>query len=112
MQITAARLYDYVSCPHRVALDLFGDVSSRTEISPLIRMLWKRGSAYEAEVLGELGETAVRIPADAPDRLEATLSAMGGGAPLILGGRIAADDLLGEPDLLNSRLYNLLQPPD
>ena len=100
MQITAAHLYDYVSCPHRVALDAFGDISSRAEISPFVRMLWERGSAFEAEILGQLDGTAVQIAADVPDRVATTMAAMKAGADIILGGRIEADDLLGEPDLL------------
>lgn len=100
MQITAAHLYDYVLCPHRVALDAFGDSGARDAISPFVRMLWERGSLFEKTVLGELADTAVQIDAEGPDRVEATRDAMASGAEVILGGRIMAADLTGEPDLL------------
>lgn len=100
MQITAARLYDYVSCPHRVALDAFGSSAGRDPVSPFVRMLWERGSAFETKTLKQLKCDAIQISADAPDRGAATLQAMDSGAEIILGGRIAAGDLLGEPDLL------------
>jgi uncharacterized protein len=103
--ITAAHLYDYVACPHRVHLDSFGDYSARDEISPFVQLLWERGSAYEATVISQLAEgeyLSLRDLAPA-DRENATLSAMADGTPLIYGGRIRADDLVGEPDLLIKR---------
>lgn len=100
MPITASQLYDHISCPRRVALDAFGDAGRRDEISPFVRMLWERGSAFEREVVAGLPDDTVVIPVDAPDRVAATIAAMEAGAPIILGARIAADDLLGEPDLL------------
>jgi hypothetical protein len=103
--ITAAHLYDHVACPHRVHLNAFGDHELRDEISPFVQLLWECGSSYEASVLTDLpSESYVSIrelPTD--DRIEATLNAMREGASLIYGGRIAADDLLGEPDLLIKR---------
>lgn len=103
--ITAAQLYDHVACPHRVHLDLFGDPNARDEISPFVQLLWERGSAYEAHVIGQLkdGEYLSLRGLSPADREAATLSAMDEGIPLIYGGRISADDLLGEPDLLLKR---------
>lgn len=100
--ITAAHLYDHVACPHRVHLDTFGDLSKRDEISPFVQLLWERGNSYEAEVISDLGEgTFISLREHSPgDREVLTLQAMNDGVPLIYGGRISADDLLGEPDLL------------
>lgn len=100
MQITASQLYDHVSCPHRVALDAFGDLAARDAVSPFVRMLWDRGSAFERDVVEGLPDEAVRITAADGDRIAATLAAMDAGAAVIHGGRISAGDLLGEPDLL------------
>jgi hypothetical protein len=40
----AAMLYDLVQCPHRPAMDLFGDPAKRDEINPFIQLLWEKGS--------------------------------------------------------------------
>ena len=56
IQITAAMLYDLVQCEHRPAMDLFGDPSKRNKISPFVRLLWEKGTAYEHEVIEELEE--------------------------------------------------------
>lgn len=103
--ITAAHLYDHVACPHRVHLDSFGTPADRDEISPFVRLLWERGSAFEAKVVSQLEEGEVLSFRDlAPsDREAATIAAMEGAAPVIYGGRISAEDLLGEPDLLIRR---------
>jgi predicted RecB family nuclease len=105
VQITAAHLYDHVACPHRVHLDNFGDQDRRDNISPFVQLLWERGSSYEAGVIAALPGGSYVSLRDVPpaEREEATLNAMGSSAPLIYGGRIACDDLLGEPDLLIRR---------
>ena len=102
--ITAAELYAHVACPHRVHLDRFGDQSKRDEVNPFVQLLWDRGSSYEQQVIGDLGEGVVALRDLSPsERVAATLAAMRAGAALIYGGRITADDLLGEPDLLIRR---------
>jgi predicted RecB family nuclease len=101
--ITAAVLYDLVNCPHRVTMDAFGDPAERDPINAFVELLWKRGSAFEDEVITDLtGKTPfvnLRLFAGA-EKEQKTLEAMKAGAPLIYGGRLAADDLLGDPDLL------------
>lgn len=100
MQITASQLYDHISCPHRVTLDAFGDPTRRDAVSPFVRMLWERGSAFERTVVDGLPAGTALIADGEGDRMAATLAAMDAGVPIIQGGRIAADDLLGDPDLL------------
>ena len=100
-KITAAMLYDFVRCPHRVGMDLFADPSKRDKVSAFAQLLWDRGHAYEKEViqglqipftdLSGLSNEAKRV---------ATQEAMARGDELIYQGRITVDDLLGEPDLL------------
>jgi hypothetical protein len=94
--ITADILYDLVYCPRRVALDAFGDPSERDEISPFVQILWERGSAFEKEVIASLKIPFLDLSKLEPNEREArTLEAMRHGEPLIYGGRIVADGLLG-----------------
>jgi len=99
--ITAAMLYDLVQCPHRPAMDLFGDPARRDEINPFVQLLWEKGTAHEQEVIAGLDYPYLDLSSYSGDEKERlTLEAMTRGESLIYGGRIAADDLLGDPDLL------------
>ena len=94
-------LYDYETCPHRVTLDLFGDPLERDPVSDFVQMLWERGHAFELETIEQLGvpfKNLRQVPR--AYREGRTTEAILDGAPLIYGGRISKDDLLGEPDLL------------
>ena len=99
--ITASMLYDYVQCPHRVYLDLFGDPERRDPVSAFVQLLWERGSAFEKETIEKL-----KIPFEnlrvysAEENQRLTMEAMKRGDSLIYGGRIRTGDLLGEPDLI------------
>jgi predicted RecB family nuclease len=101
MTVTASVLYDLVQCPQRVALDAFGDRAQRDAISSFVRLLWERGTLFERDTI-----TGLQFPfldlskADDAESERLTLDAMTRGEPLIYGGRIHADDLLGMPDLL------------
>jgi predicted RecB family nuclease len=99
--ITASMLYDLIACPHRVSMDLLANSAERDAVSPFIRMLWERGAAHEDEIMeggdiqaldlsGYRGDEKERLTTEALERQE----------PLIYSGRIVADDLVGEPDLL------------
>ena len=100
-EITAAMLYDLVQCPHRPAMDLFGDPARRDDINPFVRLLWDKGTAFEHEVMAGLALPCLDLSRYAGDEKEQqTLAAMRRGEPLIYSARIAADDLLGDPDLL------------
>lgn len=99
--ITASMLYDLVSCPHRVAMDLFADPAERDEVSPFVQLLWERGAAHEKQVVADIGMEFVDLSMYAGvEKERCTLEAMDRGEPLIYGGRITAGDLLGDPDLL------------
>ena len=50
--ITASILYNLVQCPHRVTMDLFGDVALRDPVNPFVQLLWDRGNEYEQDVVG------------------------------------------------------------
>lgn len=99
--VTAAMLYDLVACPHRVTMDLFTDQAKRDEPNPFVELLWERGQLYEREVIGGLKTHFIDLSSYAGDEKERlTLEAMQRGEPLIYGGRIQVDGLLGDPDLL------------
>lgn len=99
--ITASMLYSLVTCPHRVTMDLFEDLAKRDEPNPFIELLWERGSAIEQQTIAALEIPFVNLRSPTTEeRAQRTRAAMAENAPLIYGGRIAADDLVGEPDLL------------
>lgn len=99
--ITAAMLYDFIRCPHRVAMDLFGNPADRDPVSPFVQLLWDRGHAFEQEVVEGLKTPFTDLSHLSGDAKEAaTREAMRQGDGLIYSGRISAADLLGEPDLL------------
>lgn len=101
MPVTASVLYDLVSCPKRVALDTFGNVADRDEINPFVRLLWERGSLFERETIAKLRVPYIDLSESSEaEREQRTLEAMRRAEPLIYGGRISAEDLLGVPDLL------------
>lgn len=101
MPVTASMLYDAVQCPHRVSMDTFGDPTRRDPVSPFVRLLWDRGMAFEQDTIDGLGASFLDLShykGDEKDRQ--TLAAMQRGEPLVYAGRVTADDLVGEPDLL------------
>jgi predicted RecB family nuclease len=66
-----------------------------------VRLLWERGSLFEHETINKLKVPFVDLSETIEsDRERRTLEAMRSGEPLIYGGRIRCDDLLGMPDLL------------
>jgi len=101
MKITASMLYSLTTCPHRVALDLYGDPAERDEVSPFVELLWERGHAFEKETIEKLAVPFLNLR-EVPrvDREKLTLQAMADGVELIYGGRISHGRLLGEPDVL------------
>jgi len=99
--VTAAMLYDLVQCPHRPAMDLYGDPAKRDEINAFIQLLWEKGTAYEHEVIDGLTLPILDLSRYAGDEKEQkTFETMQRGEPLIYSARISADDLLGDSDLL------------
>ncbi|TXH36962.1 MAG: TM0106 family RecB-like putative nuclease [Rhodospirillaceae bacterium] len=99
--VTAAMLYGLVACPHRITMDLHTDPAERDEPNAFVELLWERGSLYEKEVIEQLKGPIVDLSLFGGDEKELrTAEAMQRGDPLIYGGRIQVEGLLGEPDLL------------
>lgn len=101
MKITASMLYDYILCPHKVAMDRFDDPSRKDPVTPFVQMLWDKGVIHEEDVVKAFDAPFENLrPHGAEERTVKTSALMKQKVPLIYGGRIGADDLLGEPDLL------------
>jgi len=99
--ITASMLYDLVTCPHRVTMDLFGNPKEKDNPNPFVELLWEKGTLYEDEVIQNLKLPFLDLRKFAgAEKAAATRKAMSEGVALIYSGRIEADDLLGDPDLL------------
>lgn len=101
--ISASQLYDFVSCPHRVWLDIHGDPTRRDEASAFVQLLWEQGIDHEQNVLQGLAVTVDLADTPVEEREASTRAAIAAGAPLIYRGRLSSGDRVGEPDLLELR---------
>ena len=101
--ITASMLYDLISCPHRVTMDIFADPAERDAPNAFIELLWEKGSIYEKEVIEglEVPFTDLSMYAGV-EKERLTSEAMERGDSLIYGARMEVEDLLGDPDLLRN----------
>lgn len=102
--ITASMLYNFVQCPHRLSLDLFGNLADKDPVSVFVQLLWEKGNAFEREVIANLKIPFTDLSSFSNEEKEAaTREAMLQGHGLIYSGRIRTGDLLGEPDLLRKQ---------
>ena len=93
--VTATMLYDVISCPHRVTMDLFGDPSERDSLNPFVELLWERGTLFEQEIMDGFAIPYLDLTPYAGDEKEhRTLGAMQHGEPLIYSPRIREGGLL------------------
>jgi predicted RecB family nuclease len=100
-RLTASLLYNHLCCPHRVFMDAFADPSLRDPVSPFVQMLWERGTIFERETIAGVGVPFTDLSRFRGGEKEAeTRAAIVRGDTLIYSGRLAAGELLGEPDLL------------
>jgi predicted RecB family nuclease len=82
-------------------MDLYADPAERDEPNAFVELLWERGSLYEKEVIAGLKDPFLDLSCFRGDEKEQrTLDAIQRGEPLIYGGRIQSEGLLGDPDLL------------
>ena len=99
--ITAPMLYDLMQCPHRPYMDLFANLARRDKTSPFLKLLWESSTAHELKVIACLEQPILDVSCYTGDEKERkTIEAIQNEEPLIYSGRVTADDLLGEPDLL------------
>ena len=100
-QVTATQLYSYLACPHRVELDTFADATEKDPVSPFVKLLWERGTQYEEETILRLGAPFTDLSDfSGEEKEQRTRDALVRGDTLIYSGRLSAEELLGEPDLL------------
>lgn len=102
--ITGSLLHDLLRCDHRVALDLHSEGWGIGKAELIDHPLWARPVHNHEHIIQGLiaenpGSVDLRL-VDAGSRQARTLLAMDAQAPVIVGGEIAADDLLGRPILL------------
>jgi predicted RecB family nuclease len=100
-KLSANMLYNYVKCPHRLRLDLFGDYSKQDPISVFVKLLWEKGTDFEKQVIQGLELPFLDLSSYSKmEKEKQTKEAIDNGVELIYGGRISAEGLVGEPDLL------------
>ena len=99
--ITASMLYNLVQCPHRLNLDLHQDPSKKDPESKFVQLLWDNGNTFERDVIEHLAIPFVNLSElSDEDKERRTREEIERRTSLIYGGRIASENLLGEPDLL------------
>jgi predicted RecB family nuclease len=100
-KLSANMLYNYVKCPHRLTLDLFGDYSKQDPISAFVKLLWERGTDFEKQVIEGLEMPFLDLSFyPGVEKEKRTREAIHHGVAFIYSGRISAGNLIGEPDLL------------
>jgi len=100
-KLSANMLYNYVKCPHRLTLDLFGDYSKQDPISAFVKLLWEKGTDFEKQVIENLQIPFLDLHFYSRiEKEKRTKDAIDNGVELIYSGRISAGNLIGEPDLL------------
>lgn len=101
LKISADMLYNYAKCPHRAYLDLFGDPDRRDPETAFMRLLWERGIDFEKKVMAEMKQLFLDLSTySGLEKEMRTRKALKENIPLIYGGRLSTNDLVGEPDLL------------
>jgi len=100
-KLSANMLYNYVKCPHRLTLDLFGDHSKQDPISSFVKLLWEKGTDFEKQVIEGLEIPFLDLSScSGIEKEKRTKEAINNGVELIYSSRINVGNLIGEPDLL------------
>ncbi len=97
--VTGGMFVKYFTCPHWLWFDRFGDSAERAEPSRFHEMLLERGLLHEEKMLGDL-EYEIVGDGTLEERFIKTVELMEAGVPRIYHGILMADDMVGEPDLL------------
>lgn len=100
--ISATAFFKYGACPHWLYFDEYGDPEKRREISDFNQRLLERGLLHEEEVMEGMEYTEVKGKG-LQERFAKTVELMKEGVPRIYHGILMADDLVGEPDILEKR---------
>jgi predicted RecB family nuclease len=108
IELTATDLVGFLNCRYLSYLDLAVVEGVRSEPyvwDPLIKLLWERGSAHEAEYVSHLTQAGYEVveidTAGTTACAEAqTLAAMRDGVAIIVQGSLSHDGWKGRPDVL------------
>ncbi|MBR9675451.1 TM0106 family RecB-like putative nuclease [Candidatus Woesearchaeota archaeon] len=97
--VSATHFYNYVQCPQKIYLDLWGDEKKKLKISDFLQNKIKAGLSHEKDVILDLPHLKVDYK-DEEEGFNKTLGLMRRGEEVIYQGVLLHDDLLGRPDLL------------
>lgn len=100
--ITATHFYNYVQCPTKIYLNIYGDKRKKIAYSEFMQKKMKDGILHEKEVIKGKDFDEVKIK-NTYDAFKKTLELMKSGAELIYQGVIVDGEMIGRPDLLEKR---------
>ena len=108
LEFTATDLVGFLNCRYLSSLDLAvveGERSEPNVWDPMLKLLWERGSAHEAEYVSHLIQAGYEVvaidTAGTTAGAEAqTLAAMSDGAAIIVQGSLSHGGWKGRPDVL------------
>jgi len=113
MFITASKLYDYISCPHKVWRDIYGPQDEKIEeANPFVKLLWEKGVLHEKKVVEGLGKFTDLSQGTLEERFRQTVEHLKKGTSLVYQGVLISGNLLGIPDLLRKTEDGLYIPID
>src|ERR1051325_5161966 len=100
--ITGSMFYKYEACPHWLWFDAFGDPKKKLKTPKFSEMLMQQGLLHEQEVISR--REYVEVPKGRNStRFKTTLKLMKEGVDRIYHGLLMADDMVGEPDILEKK---------
>jgi predicted RecB family nuclease len=102
-EVTASMFFKQLACPHWIYFDAFGDPAKKKELSDFQQRLLLQGLRHEEDVIADLDYVEVEKGMPREERAAETLRLMREGVERIYHGVLVADDLVGEPDLLERR---------
>ena len=99
--ITASKLYDFITCPHKVWRDKHGPLSEKiVETNPFVELLWNKGVQHEKAIVEKLTSFLNLSEGSFEERKLKTLEALKNKEKIIYQGIIQDGELFGIPDLL------------
>lgn len=99
--LTGTHIYNFLSCPHRLYLDEFGDQRLMDAESDFEESLREEGKLHEEAALKELGLDIAEVDSTTFEGgVKETLRMMGAGEKWIYQGLLSTPRMCGRPDLL------------
>ncbi|MFH1064675.1 MAG: TM0106 family RecB-like putative nuclease [Candidatus Woesearchaeota archaeon] len=102
VRIHASQFYNYVQCPTRVYLNIYGDKSRKLAVSDFMLKKSEEGILHEKDVIADKDFVEVTVR-DEAEAAKATLKMMEDGVELIYQGVLINDGMIGRPDFLMKR---------